>query len=85
MDTFPAIIIGLIIIIYGVFVYNGKMLWFLITYKTRFKEEADEKYKKKIYRTYGIIFIIIGIVVLVIGSILFYKGIIITTKNNYLY
>ncbi|MDR2632059.1 MAG: DUF3784 domain-containing protein [Treponema sp.] len=84
MDTFPAIIIGLIIIIYGVFVYNGKMLWFLITYKTRFKEETDEKYKKKIYRTYGIIFIIIGIVVLVIGSILFYKGII-TTKNNYLY
>jgi hypothetical protein len=35
MDTFPAIIIGPIIIIYGVFVYNGKMLWFLTTYKIK--------------------------------------------------
>jgi hypothetical protein len=84
MDTFPAIIIGLILIIYGVFVYNGKMLWFLITYKTRFKEETNEEYKKKIYKTYGKIFMIIGTVVLVIGCILLFKGII-TTKNNYLY
>lgn len=66
MDTFPAIIIGSLIIIYGVFVYNEKMLWLLITYKTRFKDETDEKYKKKVYKTYGIILIIIGTVLLVI-------------------
>jgi ABC-type phosphate transport system permease subunit len=84
MDTFPAIIIGLIIIIHGVFVYNGKMLWFLTTYKMRFKDETDKKYKKKIYRTYGIMLTIIGTVILIIGCILFYKGIN-TTKNNYLY
>ena len=84
MDTFPAIIIGFILIIYGIFVYNGKMLWLLITYNTRFKEATNEENKKKDYKTYGIIFIIIGTVVLVIGCILFLKGII-TTKNNYLY
>ncbi|MDR2798014.1 MAG: DUF3784 domain-containing protein [Treponema sp.] len=66
MDTFPAIIIGSLIIIYGVFVYNEKMLWLLITYKTRFKDETDEKHKKKVYKTYGIILIIIGTVLLVI-------------------
>ena len=84
MDTFPAIIIGFILIIYGIFVYNGKMLWLLITYKTRFKEATNEENKKKDYKTYGIIFIIIGTVALVIGCILFLKGII-TTKNNCLY
>jgi hypothetical protein len=84
MDTLPAITIGLVIMIYGVFVCNGEMLWLLITYKIRFKKETDEKYKKKIYGTYGIILIIIGTVVLVIGSVLFYKGIV-TTKNNYSY
>jgi ABC-type phosphate transport system permease subunit len=84
MDTIPAIIISFILILYGIFVFNGKMLWFLTTYKERFKEETDEKNKKKIYRTYGIIFIIIGTIILVISSILFYRGII-TTKNNYLY
>jgi hypothetical protein len=30
-------------------------------YKTRFKEESDEKYKKKICRTYGVILIIKGL------------------------
>jgi heme/copper-type cytochrome/quinol oxidase subunit 2 len=84
MDTIPAIIIGLVIIIYGIFVYNGKLLCTLITYRARFKEETDEKYKMKVYRTYGIILTIIGTVILAIGIILFFKGII-TTKNNYLY
>jgi hypothetical protein len=84
MDTIPAIIIGLIIIIYGIFVFNGKLLWFLTSYKMRFKNEPDEKYKKKIYKLYGVIFIIIGTIILIIGSILLYKGII-TTKNNNLY
>jgi uncharacterized membrane protein len=84
MDTIPAIIISFIIILIGIFVYNGKMLWLLTTYKERFKGETDENNKKKIYRTYGIIFIIIGMVILIIGCILFYKGII-TTKNNILY
>jgi hypothetical protein len=84
MDTIPAIIIGLIIIIYGIFVYNGKLLCALITYRARFKDEIDKKYKRKIYRTYGIILTIIGTVILAIGIILFCKGII-TTKNNYLY
>ena len=57
MDSLPAIIIGPVIILYGIFVYNGKMLWFLTAYKTRFKDETDENNKKKIYKTYGIIFI----------------------------
>jgi hypothetical protein len=84
MDTIPAIIIGLIIIVYGIFVYNGKLLCTLITHKTRFKDETDEKYKRKIYRTYGIILTIIGTVILKGGIILFCK-VILTTKNNYLY
>ncbi|MDR2660071.1 MAG: DUF3784 domain-containing protein [Spirochaetaceae bacterium] len=84
MDTFPAIIIGIIIIIYGIFVYNGKLLWFLTTYKNRLKNETNEKYKKKIYRIYGIILIIIGIAALTIACILLYNGIV-NTKNNYLY
>jgi hypothetical protein len=81
MDTLPAIIVGLMIIVYGIFVYNGKLLWFLTTYKTRFKNENDTK---KTYMLYGIIIIIIGTAALVIGGILLYKGII-TTKDNYLY
>jgi uncharacterized protein YutD len=44
MDTLAGIIIGPIIIVYGIFVYKGKMLWFLTSYKERFK---DENYKKK--------------------------------------
>jgi hypothetical protein len=47
MDTFPAIILGLIIAIYGIFVYNGKLLWFLTGYKIRLKDETDKKYKKR--------------------------------------
>jgi hypothetical protein len=74
MDTIPAIIIGICLIIYGLFVYKRKMLWILN------RTTNDLKMK----RTYGIIFIIIGIIVLVIGCILYSKGII-TTKNNNLY
>jgi hypothetical protein len=80
VDTLPALIIGSLITIYGYLVYNGKMLWILITYKERFKEETNGKHKKRIYRTYGILLIIIGMAVLAIGSILFYKGIITTKK-----
>jgi ABC-type phosphate transport system permease subunit len=75
MDTIPAIIIGLIIVVYGVFVYCGKLLWFLTSYKTKFKGETNENYKRKTYRTYGILFLIIGTVVLITGGIVFFKGI----------
>ena len=69
---------------YGIFVYNGKMLWLLTMYKAKFKGETDENYKKKIYKTYGIVFVIIGIIILVISFMLYINGIE-TTKNNNLY
>ena len=84
MDTIPAIIIGPILITYGLFVYKGKLLWLLKNYKIRFKDEPDEKYKKSIYIPYGIIFIIIGTIILIVGLILFSKGIS-TTKTGFLY
>jgi hypothetical protein len=74
VDILPIIITGPIIILYGIFIYNGKLLWFLISYKIRFKDEPDKDYKKKIYRPYGIIFILIGTVTLVIGGIVLYEG-----------
>ena len=84
MDSLPAIILGIILIIYGIFVFNGKLLWFLAAYTFRFKDEPKNNSKKKVYRTYAVIFIIIGIIVLIVGLILFSRGII-STKNNYLY
>jgi hypothetical protein len=84
MDTIPAIIFGIIFIVYGIFVFNGKLLWFLTTYKLRFKDEPDKNCKKKSYRIYGLIFIITGILILIVGSIFFLKGII-STKTNYLH
>ena len=84
MDVIAVIIIGPILVAYGILVFNGKLLWFLASYKYRFKDETDENYKKKVYRTYGIIFMIIGIVTLIVGLILFSKGII-STKKGFLY
>jgi len=62
----PAIIISLIIFIYGIFVFNGKLLWFLKDYKIRFRDENDQKIKRKSYKIYGVIIILLGIVLSVI-------------------
>lgn len=84
MDSIPAIIFGIVFIIYGIFVFNGKLLWFLKMYKYRFKDEQENEKKRKAYKTYGIIFMVIGLLMLVIGSILYSKGII-TTKTGVLH
>jgi hypothetical protein len=84
MDTIPAMIIGVILVVYGLFVHKGKMLWFLKLNSHRLRDETGKKYKSRIYKTYGMLFIIIGLMLLVIGCILYSKGIV-TTKNNNLY
>ena len=82
MDIFVGLIIGPLLIIYGYFVYNGKLLWFLINYKIRFKDETDEKHKRKVYRIYGLIFIIIGIIVFLICCVFYINGISVPKDNN---
>jgi hypothetical protein len=41
MDAIPAVIFGIILIIYGIIVFNGKLLRFLIAYKHRVKEAEN--------------------------------------------
>jgi hypothetical protein len=77
----PAIIISILIIIYGVFVFNGKSLWFLRDYNIRFMDEKDQNYKKKTYRTYGLIILVIGIILSIICSYQYLMGID-TIKNK---
>jgi hypothetical protein len=84
MDTLAGVIIGPVLIAYGLFVYHGKMLWFLTYNKERFKDESDESRRKQAYRIYGIIFVAIGIIISMVGVILYIKGIE-TTKSSYLY
>jgi hypothetical protein len=46
-DTLLAIIIGSLITVYGTLVYNGKMLWILITYKENLKKKLMENIKRE--------------------------------------
>ena len=84
MNAIGAIIIGPILIILGICIYKGKLLWLLIDYKIRFKDEPDKEYKRKVYRQYGIIFMSIGAIILIAGLVLFSMGIS-STKTNFLY
>jgi hypothetical protein len=75
IDFFPAIIICSLIIIYGIFVFNGKLLWFLKDYKIRFKDENDKNKLIKSYKNYGIIIISIGLLLSIICIFQYIMGI----------
>ena len=76
-----AIIISVMIIIYGIFVFNGKLLWFLKDYNIRFKDEKNQNKKKKTYEIYGLIILAIGIILSIICSYQYLMGID-TIKNQ---
>jgi hypothetical protein len=84
MDTVPAIVVGLVLILYGLCVYKGKRLGLLTAYFSRFKYETDENNKKKAYKTYCVVFIIMGMIIVIIACLFYFKGID-TTKSNNLY
>jgi amino acid transporter len=71
----PAIIICVLLMIYGIFVFNGKLLWFLKDYNIRFKDEVDEKKREKTYRKYGIIIVSISILLSIICFYQYFMGI----------
>jgi hypothetical protein len=78
----PAIIISSLMIIYGIFVFNGKLLWLLKDCKARFDNENDKDYKKS-YRTYGKIIITVGLIISIICIFQYVSGI--DTIKNKLY